>query len=336
MPFIGGLLAGAGSLASGIIGSGSATDAAKIQAKSANTASADQLMVQQIIQQQLQPFLQTGGNALTGLASRLGVPTAGIPNPGGEFTQFSPSGVMGAPPPSPTGVPQLQPLPQYNAPAFLPQDQFTASPGYQYVLDQSNKALTNSDAAKSGAISGNMLLDLQKNSAGLASQDYWTANNAFQNNYNNQFTGNTQNQLAGYNAYNQNFWSNYNAQNQNYFTQYNDTINGRNSYANQLQALVTGGQNAATNSGSNLTSAATNIGNNTTGAGNAIAAGVIGSNNALTGGFQGASSYLQTLLNPNNNNNNGGNGSSFLNFLFGSGANPQTWATGGSDGTGAL
>jgi len=57
-----------------------------------------------------------------------------------------------------------------NPQAF--EQQFTASPGYQYNLQQQQGAINNSAAAKGGLTGGNTLMALQSNASGLANQDY--------------------------------------------------------------------------------------------------------------------------------------------------------------------
>ncbi len=52
------------------------------------------------------------------------------------------------------------------------QNQFQASPGYQYNLQQQQGAINNSAAAKGGLGGGNTLMALQNNASGLANQDY--------------------------------------------------------------------------------------------------------------------------------------------------------------------
>lgn len=49
---------------------------------------------------------------------------------------------------------------------------FTASPGYQYNLNQQQGAIQNSAASKGGLVGGNTLMALQSNASGLANQDY--------------------------------------------------------------------------------------------------------------------------------------------------------------------
>ena len=56
--------------------------------------------------------------------------------------------------------------------------QYQSSPAMQYQMDQMQKATERSAAARGGALGGNVLLELQRNAAGIASQDY-------QNQFNN-------------------------------------------------------------------------------------------------------------------------------------------------------
>lgn len=55
-------------------------------------------------------------------------------------------------------------------------DRFMGSPGQQYLLDQSERAITRNAAATGGLGSGNVLRELQQNAIGLAAQDF---DNAF-------------------------------------------------------------------------------------------------------------------------------------------------------------
>lgn len=65
--------------------------------------------------------------------------------------------------------------PEQNAAALAA---YKASPGYNYVLDQTQRATERSAAARGGLLGGNVALELQKNAMGLASTDY-------QNQFNN-------------------------------------------------------------------------------------------------------------------------------------------------------
>ena len=55
---------------------------------------------------------------------------------------------------------------------------YQSSPAMQYQMDQMQKATERSAAARGGALGGNVLMELQRNAAGIASQDY-------QNQFNN-------------------------------------------------------------------------------------------------------------------------------------------------------
>lgn len=55
---------------------------------------------------------------------------------------------------------------------------YQSSPAMQYQMDQMQRATERSAAARGGALGGNVLLELQRNAAGIASQDY-------QNQFNN-------------------------------------------------------------------------------------------------------------------------------------------------------
>lgn len=56
--------------------------------------------------------------------------------------------------------------------------QYQSSPAMQYQMDQMQRATERSAAARGGALGGNVLLELQRNASGIASQDY-------QNQFNN-------------------------------------------------------------------------------------------------------------------------------------------------------
>lgn len=55
---------------------------------------------------------------------------------------------------------------------------YQSSPAFQYQMDQMQRATERSAAARGGALGGNVLMELQRNAAGIASQDY-------QNQFNN-------------------------------------------------------------------------------------------------------------------------------------------------------
>jgi len=141
---------------------------------------------------------------------------------------------------------------------FTMQD-YQADPGYQFRLDQGNKAINNSAAARGGLLSGATLKAIAEYNSGAASQEYGAAQGRFagnqalaqnaQNTAYNQF-GQDRNNLQGaqINAFNQ-FGSNRdNASNvyQNAYSRWNDQ---NNTIFNRLSSLSGMGQTAATNQG---------------------------------------------------------------------------------------
>ncbi len=262
---IGGIISGAGSLLGGLFGSNAASDAAKAQTKAANQATALSAAEVQAIMEQLRPFLQTGTTANQVLAANY----FGINGPGGTFAPNAPflqpiSSTVGGPP-------------NPNDPNL--RAGFQASPGYQYQLGQQQNAIQNSAAGRTGAISGNMLRELQQNAQGLAGQDWW---------------------------------QNYNAMVGNYGNRYQDIANQRNTIIGGLGTMAGAGQNAAVQGGGFGTSAVNQIGNNLNLAGSAQAAGILGSSNAMSGGINSA---IQNLF--GGGGGSGSGGSNPLSFLFG-------------------
>lgn len=135
----------AGSIASGIMGSNAAGDAAQVQANAANNASAEQLQAAQLAantqldiygqtKSTLAPFVGAGTGALSQLSSLLGL------NGGGS------AGAMST----------LQNL-----------------PGYQFSLQQGGQALDRSAASRGLLLSGAQLKDSQQFGQGLAQSQYF-------------------------------------------------------------------------------------------------------------------------------------------------------------------
>lgn len=156
-----GLLGIGASVAGGLLGSNSASNASDAQVQSAADSSAAQkeIAAQQIsflreqqIQNQLnqQPWLDAGRAGLTRLQQLLGLTSGGADN-GSAMHDFS------------------------------AQD-FQSDPGYQFRVNQGQQALERSAAARGGLMSGAALKDTARFSQGLASQDYQDAFNRFQTN----------------------------------------------------------------------------------------------------------------------------------------------------------
>lgn len=132
MPIAAPLIIGGASLASGIIGANAASKASDAQAQAAANALAFQQQVYQQNQQNLQPYMQAGTNAL------------------GQLSQiYGPNGVT-----------------QQGTQAFQ------NSPDYQFAQQQGNLALTRYENASGMGLSGGALKDIANYNQGLASQQF--------------------------------------------------------------------------------------------------------------------------------------------------------------------
>lgn len=219
----GSLLGGIGSLVGGVSGSSAASAASGLQQTAYND-----------IKNNLSPYLKIG--------------TQGFQQVGDLFGINSDTGTVD------TTANYWQPISSVVGKPPSPDDQslvtsFRASPGYQYMVDQGRDAVQNSAAGKTGAISGNALTAIGKQTAGYADTDYW--------NY-------------------------YNALLTNYYNRYNDISNNRNQILTGLEWLGGSGQNAATNLGGFSQSSATNQGNYGIYGSNALSSGLTGFGNSLS------------------------------------------------------
>ena len=171
---IGAGISGGSALGAGFTQAGAANNAANLQAQEANNALNFQKQEFNTNQQNMAPWLQQGGAALSQLASGLGL------GPGGK-------GV------GPLNAPFTQ---QFTAPTAAQASQY---PGYQFQLQQGENAINNSAAARGGLNSGNAATALNNYAQGTA-----------QNDYNNVYNEAMQQYLNSYNIYNQNQANQYN------------------------------------------------------------------------------------------------------------------------------
>jgi hypothetical protein len=153
-------LAAAGSIGGALISGNAADNAAQTQANAANNASAVQQHMYDDTVAREQPFVGAGTNALAQLLKGLGL------SPGADGTPG-------------TGVGSL------NKPFSL--SDFTSSPGYQFQQQQGMDAILNRQSAIGGVSGGNTLKALLQYSQGLASQDFYNAQNVYQGQQNQQF-----------------------------------------------------------------------------------------------------------------------------------------------------
>lgn len=261
MPFalIGGLISGAGSLFGGLAASSGSADISKAASRAADLQGQEYLD----IANKMAPFLKLGTTGADVLGSYFGIDQSGAFNPNAPFLQPI-SATIGA-------APNISP----SDPAL--RNAFSASPGYSYALTQANDAAQNSGAARTGAVSGNMLQALQKNAVGLANQDW--------NKWFDQYTNNA--------------WNNYGQR-------YQDVADQRNSIINYLTGITGTGQSAAAQTGSFGQQAASNIGSSGIYGALARASGNQGLANSFSNFFsnpytqQGINSGLSYLFGGNN------------------------------------
>ncbi len=260
--------AGAAILGGSILGAGGSYLAAREQSKSADRATELQKQMYQQTRADLAPYRETGGLALSDLATRMGLSSPGTPGtpatPGtGEtWRQRLGSATPGTPGTPGIGNPNDPNFGQLTH-QFNLQD-FQESPAYQFNLQQGKLALDKASAARGKFYAPSTLQDIAKFSQGMASNEY------------------------------QNAYSNYNSNMQNIF--------------NRLYSLSGSGQNAAAQTGAFGTNAANQAGQNTIGAGNATAAGIVGGTNALVGGANNYANnqILQQILARNQGSTVGG------------------------------
>lgn len=185
---------------------------------------------------------------------------------------------------------------------------FEESPGYQYMLDQGQKAIQNSASARGNLHSGETQLELMRHAQGLANQDYWNYVNA-----------NSQGNMTNYNLNE--------AANQN---RYNSRLASRQDRLSRLETLANmGGQaamqtgqfgaNAANQAGQFGVNSATNSGNMMMQGAQAQAGGIAGAANAFNKGLTGAGNSIMDyqLMNMALGKNNSGQGGGLFSGLFG-------------------
>lgn len=303
---IGGLAGAGGSVASGIMGSNAAQNAAAEQTQAANHAADLQYQESQnalgFEQQQynqnqanLQPWLQSGASALGNLNYLMGNgPSSGAASVLPPYTPAQVNGVRPTasnprsalpneltPAPTASGMPAVQPTPLTAAPTntslgaygslMQPYSGSFQAPTEQQMEQndpgyQARMNLGQQAMEQSAAARGNLLTGGTLQAENQLAQDY--ASNEYNNFYNQ--------------AYNQ-YAANYNQYNQGQANQFNKlaALSGvGQTAANTLGSL---GQSASNNVSSNLLSTGQQIGNDIQNAGNANASGIVGSANALGG-----------------------------------------------------
>ena len=160
--FIGPLLGLGGDIAGGILGSRAAGNAAKQQQQAVQEALGAQRQNLATTTENVQPWVQSGQNALNALQQLLGIGTglAGANNPILQMLGLGPGG---------TGV--------------INPGMFHGSPGYQFALGQGEQAAEQA-GARTGQ-GGNTLKALTQYATGYADQDFYNYLNSLSNAYQN-------------------------------------------------------------------------------------------------------------------------------------------------------
>jgi hypothetical protein len=161
---------------------------------------------------------------------------------------------------------------QFQAPTLQQAEQY---PGYQFQLQQGQRAIQNSAAAKGGLVSGGTAEALNNYSQGAAQSDY-------QNVYNQAM---------------QEYLNSYNIYNQNQANQYNRLASIAGLGQTSVQQLGSTGQAAAGNVGNISLGAGSQIGQSIQNAGAATASGYAGVTNAATAGLSNLGGYLLSQQN---------------------------------------
>lgn len=199
------------------IASQGAQSAASTQAGAQQQSAATQRQLMRQLQRNQNPYMQAGRGATVGLRNLFG--SNGSMNKAYQNFSFDPS-------------------------------HLSKMPGFNFQLQQGDRALQSSDATTVGALSGAAMKDLMKFNQGLA--------NTYEQQYYNQAL------------------SNYQTNQQNYYGNQNNIFNR----LNQISSL---GENAAANTGNQTAQLGTGVAQAQAAAGASEAAGQIGSSNAYAG-----------------------------------------------------
>lgn len=284
--------AGAG-LIGGAISASGAESAAQTQANAANNAQQISQQEFNTITQQNAPFMQSGYGALSQLDYLLGIG----PNPGATAAPGAPQAGVGAPQPSTTGAPGLDPSSGYQiglggtisrglvggAPAAAGSAPPGSLPGYP---GPSSAPVTGSTAGGYGSLLQSFTADtfkqyspayqfqLQQGQQGVLNADAGSQG---------ALSGATMKDLIGYNQ---------NLANTSFNNAFNQYQTQQGNIFNRLSGIAQLGQASANNTGQQGTALAGQAAQSATNIGTALAAGQVGAANAISGGIQSAVPWL--------------------------------------------
>lgn len=290
----GSLLGVAGSLASGLLGAGVAGKAVDAQTESADKATALQReMLNKSIELQ-EPFRQAGISGKNRLMTLMGLDpaTSGDPEYGSLMRDFSAKD-MNADPIYSSMAPGMDAslarseaernsrgdFANSMARRFTMAD-FEEDPGYKFRLEQGQKGLERSAAARGGLLSGRAAKDMAAYSQGMGSQEYGRASDRFT--ADRSFAADDYGSAFNRYAADRGFVAGQKGD------AYNRYQTNRGAKLNPLQSLMGAGQTAVGQQQKAAQVFGIQGGDNITGAGNARASGYVVQGNALQNALNGA------------------------------------------------
>lgn len=291
---IGAGIGGIGSLLGGLLGSNAASGASAAQVAAAKQA---EQYIQGLLAQ-YNPAVGTSAQTAADMSTQAGA--GAVQNMQTQLATNAQNVNAAVPqanalldPYAQTGAQATTNLQTMMANPLTAQNLSTYDPGYQFRIDQANKALQSSAAARGGALEGGTMSALQAQSQNLASSEY-------QNAFNRQMA--QQQQLL--NTANMGMGAaNTQGSNLTGAAQFlaNQGMTGAQNIGNWMiqpaqyagTSLMTGAQNMA----QNAMSAGQSVANLMSGAGNAQASGIMGAANAWSGALGGVSNAANSYLN---------------------------------------
>jgi hypothetical protein len=317
---IAGGLAAAGTLGSGLLKSSAAKKAASTQADAATKAAQMQaglgeesLGVEENENQQNNaneaPYLQSGANSLATLDYLMGVggSSSGATIPGSTLSIPGSTGSVSIPSyTSPSGTANTalgaygSLMKGYGGGEFQSPtaEQARQTPGYQFALNEGEKAVQAGASAQGSLLTGGTLNAENQFAQGMADTNYNTTYNQALQNYNMNY----------------NTWANQQA---NQFNRLSTLIGGGQTAAQELGSTNTATANQVANT---LSNTGQQVGANMNNAAAATASGYVGSANALGSGITGATGGLSQMMMLNQLMNSNGSAKN-MNNMFSDSAN---------------
>ncbi|PWT72950.1 MAG: hypothetical protein C5B60_08840 [Chloroflexi bacterium] len=175
LPFVGPIMGGVGSIMGGVKGAGASQQAGNLQYQAAQ----DAIKQFRDMLNQYNPPIQTAADEARAAAVNAATTAGqGITGAATSANQFLAPYVQGGAGAEQTLANFMQPGGQFMTP-FTAENMQQLDPGYQFRIDQANRALAASAAARGGSLGGGVAQALQAQSQNLASAEMQNAFNRF-------------------------------------------------------------------------------------------------------------------------------------------------------------